>query len=200
MAITNKQQLAASIKAWIERDDLDERIDDFIQLAERKIFRELRTPANERTVLLDRAAGAGDEMLIPEHLLEVRKLIVNGVALKRITDEQYYSLPAKSGQPTHFFRYANRYKVWPTPDVASRWVLSFYSDFELDDDNPSNTVLQVAPDLYLFGALCEAEPFLMNDQRVALWEAKFTNNLEALNDMARRADLSGSASIQGSAY
>ncbi|WP_444897902.1 phage adaptor protein [Microbulbifer sp. SSSA005] len=200
MAITNYGELKAAIAGWLERDDLAERLPEFISLAERKIFRKLRTPANERTVLEDRRVDGGDEWLIPTHFLECKRLLVNGVPLSRITDTDYYSRSAQSGQPKYFFRYANRFKVWPAPAEDYRWVLNYWTDMELTEEYPENTVLPVAKDLYLFGALAEAEPYLMNDNRVALWKAKFDEGLIELNDMAERAELAGSASISRGAY
>jgi hypothetical protein len=41
-------------------------------------------------------------------------------------------------------------------------------------------VLVDAPDLYLFGALKELEAYLENDERVALWEAKYASALASL--------------------
>lgn len=199
MLITNKAELEAKVAKWLVRSDLGDIIPDFIATAERRIFRELRTPANERTVYKDRRGSDGDEWLIPEHFLELKKLIVNGQALERITDTEYYALPEQSGQPRYFFRYANKFKVWPAPDADYRWVLNFWTDFELTDAEPTNTVLQMAPDLYLYGALIEGEDYLMNTERVKLWAAKFDAALAQLNTMAKRAELSGSASRQRAA-
>ena len=39
----------------------------------------------------------------------------------------------------------------------------------LSTTNPTETMLTENPDIYLYGALLEAEPFLMNDARVQLW-------------------------------
>ncbi|WP_444886706.1 phage adaptor protein [Microbulbifer sp. JMSA008] len=200
MAITNYSELKSAIAGWLEREDLALRIPEFVALAERKIFRRFRTPANERTVLEDRRADEGAEWLLPTHFLECKRLIVNGVTLTRITDTDYYGRPPQTGQPRFFFRYANRLKVWPAPAEDYRWVLNYWTDMELTDEYPQNTVLPVATDLYLFGALAEAEPYLMNDSRIAMWKAKFEEGLTELNDMAERAEMAGSASISGGAY
>jgi hypothetical protein len=34
------------------------------------------------------------------------------------------------------------------------------------------------PDIYLYGSLMEAEPFIMNDGRVALWQAAFARAIQ----------------------
>lgn len=200
MAISTYQQLQDAVAAWLERSDLTARIPDFIALAERRIFRVLRTPANERTVFKDRLAAEGDEWLLPEHFLQLKRLIINGQTLTRITDSEFYGLTAETGQPKYFYRYANRLKVWPAPAEDYRWVLNYWTDMELSDDYPSNTVLQVAPDAYLFGALLAAEVYLMNDARIPIWEAQFQDALEQVQDMADQADIAGSPSISKGAY
>jgi len=43
----------------------------------------------------------------------------------------------------------------------------------LSDAAPTNTMLTNNPDIYLYGALLEAEPFLMNDARAQLWSQAF---------------------------
>ena len=41
------------------------------------------------------------------------------------------------------------------------------------------------PDIYLYGSLLEAEPFLMNDQRVQLWATAYR---QAVNDLQVQDD------------
>ena len=38
-------------------------------------------------------------------------------------------------------------------------------------DSATNWLITNAPDIYLYGTMLEAEPFIMNDERVQLWAA-----------------------------
>ena len=49
------------------------------------------------------------------------------------------------------------------------------------------------PDLYLYGALLEAEPFLMNDARVQLWANAFRQALTDLQEQDDKDSHSGNA-------
>ena len=49
------------------------------------------------------------------------------------------------------------------------------------------------PDIYLYGALLEAEPFLMNDERVQLWATAFQESVRALQEQDNKDRHSGSA-------
>jgi hypothetical protein len=42
-----------------------------------------------------------------------------------------------------------------------------------------------APDLYLYGTLLQAEPFLMNDERIPLWERAVR---QVINDLQQQDD------------
>jgi len=47
-------------------------------------------------------------------------------------------------------------------------------------DAPSNLFLATCPDLLLYGALAEAEPYLMNDERLATWASLYDRGLASL--------------------
>jgi hypothetical protein len=70
----------------------------------------------------------------------------------------------------------------------------YWAKFQnLSGTTTSNWVLQNAPDVYLYGALMEMEPFLQNDARIAVWAAGYDraiNNIQLQDDKDRH---SGSA-------
>jgi hypothetical protein len=49
-----------------------------------------------------------------------------------------------------------------------------------------------APDLPLYGALLEAQPFILSDARVPLWGSLYESALEAYRDLHMTEDESGS--------
>jgi hypothetical protein len=49
------------------------------------------------------------------------------------------------------------------------------------------------PDIYLYGALMEAEPFLMNDARVQLWATAYKEAVTNLQEQDNKDRHSGSA-------
>ena len=48
------------------------------------------------------------------------------------------------------------------------------------------------PDVYLYGSLMEAEPFLMNDARVQLWATAFKQAIADLQEQDNKDRHSGS--------
>ena len=69
----------------------------------------------------------------------------------------------------------------------------YYKTFDaLGDDNTTSTMLTNNPDIYLYGVLLEAEPFLMNDQRVQLWATAFRQAIDDIQDQDNKDRHSGS--------
>lgn len=73
--------------------------------------------------------------------------------------------------------------------TASR--LAYYRRFDPLAITPSNWLLTNAPGVYLYAALLEAQPFLMNDARVPLWAAMLGAATRALSEADRRARWGG---------
>ena len=69
----------------------------------------------------------------------------------------------------------------PAPSSAYDYSIMFYKKIDaLSASNTTEPMLTDNPDVYLYGALLEAEPFLMNDQRVQLWANALR---EAINEI-----------------
>ena len=59
--------------------------------------------------------------------------------------------------------------------------------------NTTEAMLTDNPDIYLYGALLEAEPFIMNDERVGLWAQGFQQAVSDLQEQDNKDRHSGSA-------
>jgi hypothetical protein len=71
-------------------------------------------------------------------------------------------------------------------------IIYFEALIPLGADVATNSTLDAAPDLYLFGALVEAEPYLEHDERIATWKTKFESALADLNDAREREEYNAS--------
>jgi len=76
-----------------------------------------------------------------------------------------------------------------TYTVGVRFIA--YSD-DLSEDGDENWLTSNAPELLVFGAMLEAEVYIENDERTAIWLAKFNYEVEMLtlldNEMAFNRD------------
>ena len=70
----------------------------------------------------------------------------------------------------------------------------FYKNFtNLSSVVATNWLITHAPDAYLYGAMMQAEPFIMNDERVALWGASLSKAIQELQEQDNKDRHSGSA-------
>jgi len=175
MAINSYSTLQTAVSNWLDRDDLSDRIPEFISLAEATFNRVLRIRAME-TTLADTTPSGSKEDSLPDGYLQLREIHLTTspiVSLAYITPEIMYRIRSGSisGKPTNYTILGDNILFGPTPDSAYGYSITYYKAFtELSDAAPTNWLILNAPDLYLYGTLLQAEPFLMNDERVGLWE------------------------------
>src|SRR5262249_4236945 len=67
------------------------------------------------------------------------------------------------------------------PDMIYTGTLVYWQSFTpLSGSTPSNWILASHPDVYLYGALTQAAPYLIDDARLLTWGNLFTTALEDL--------------------
>src|SRR5690606_25300785 len=92
------------------------------------------------------------------------------------------SIADVSGQPVYFSVLGTEMELLPTPNQEYDIGILYRANIPaLSDANTANWLLTMAPDVYLYGALLEASPYLENDSRVALWGTAFRDSIDALN-------------------
>jgi len=182
MAINTYSTLQTAVANWLDRDDLTDRIPDFIALAEARYNRELRIRAMETTVTDSTVAGTRSYAL-PTRYLQTRTIQLSTdpiTPLEYLTPEMMDRLWAGSqvGKPQTFTIIGDNYHLGPAPDGVYTVEIVYYQRFAaLSDSAPTNTMLTENPDVYLYATLLEAEPFLANDARIQLWMAAFKESI-----------------------
>ena len=195
MAINTYATLKTAVANWLDRSDLDARIPEFIVLGEATFNRVLRLRAMETTVA-DATPSGSKEDALPTGYLQMREIHLTTspvVSLAYITPEIMYRIRAgsTSGKPNSYTIVGDNILFGPTPDGVYDYSMTYYKSFDaLADDTQTNWLVLNAPDLYLYGTLLQAEPFLMNDQRVQLWERgvrQIVNDLQQQDDKDRHS-------------
>ena len=199
MAISNYSELQTAVANWLDRDDLAARIPEFIVLCEARFNRSLRIRAMETLDISVDTVGGTSTVALPTGYVQMRdiSLITSPITqLQYVTPEIMNRLNAGSltGKPETYTIIANSILFGPTPDSAYDISMLYYKTFDpLADSAPTNWVITNAPDVYLYGTLLEAEPFLMNDQRVQLWATALTQSITTLQEQDNKDRHSGSA-------
>ena len=199
MAISTYSELQTAVANWLDRDDLTDRIPEFITLCEARFNRSLRIRAMETLdISVDTVSGTST-VALPTGYVQMRdiSLITSPITqLQYLTPEIMNRLNASSrtGKPETYTIIANNILFGPTPDAVYDISMLYYKTFDaLTALAPTNWVITNAPDVYLYGALLEAEPFLMNDQRVQLWATALTQSINTLQEQDNKDRHSGSA-------
>jgi len=195
MALSTYTELKASVADWLVRADLTSAIPDFISLAEAQIERKLRT----RQMLVRSDASIDTEYsAVPSDFLDTKsfKLNTNPVTPMRFeTIESLDQLAAKTnaaGKPAYFSIVGNQIRVVPTPDTTYTAELTYYAKLsKLSSSNATNWLLTSSPDIYLYGALLQAAPYLQDDARIAVWSALYQSGLDQLQLADDRSTTSG---------
>jgi hypothetical protein len=197
MSITNYDSLKTTIASYLARSDLTAQIPDFIQLAETRLRRELRI--RQMLKVVTTATVAGDSTVeLPSDFLQMRDLHINTNPVQSLgyqSPSNFYrnTNAAISGVPLQYTVLAQEFQFAPIPDGIYTLQMIYYSTPPyLTTSNTSNVFLANCPDLLLYGALGEAEPYLMNDARLATWASLYDRSLAALTVSDDQGEYGGS--------
>ena len=198
MAISNYTELQTAVANWLDRDDLTDRIPEFIALAEARFNRVLRLRSMEAKYTANTVASQRN-LALPASYIQMRNFQVNSsplTTLSYVTPEIYDRVwgGSTSGTPKFYTILANEVSFGPIPGSVMEVEMLFYKKFDnLTTLSPTNTLLTDSPDLYLYGAMLEAEPFIMNDERVPLWAAALDRAVSDMQEQDNKDRHSGSA-------
>lgn len=196
MAIATYSDLQTTVANYLARSDLTAQIPDFIRLAEIRLRRDLRI-RQMMNAATTATTGGDATVALPADFLEVRDLVVQSNPVRPINyiSPSVFSRNARvteSGVPTDYTILATEFKFAPVPDSAYTIEIVYYAapDY-LSSSNTSNVFLANCPDLLLYAALGEAEPYLMNDARIQIWAVMYDRGLASLNTSDESAQYSG---------
>ena len=198
MAISTYAELQTAVANWLDRDDLTDRIPEFIALAEARMNRVLRIRLMEAKYTASSVAAQRNYAL-PAGYIQMRNLQINTTPIRPcqyVTPEIYDRLygSTTTGTPEIYTIIANEIQLGPIPAGVQTIEMLFYKKISaLSVTNTTETMLTDNPDIYLYGALLEAEPFIMNDERVPLWAQGFSQAVADLQEQDNKDRHSGSA-------
>ena len=178
MAISNYSELKTAIASWLDRTDLTDIIPDFIALAETRHKRDFKIRRMETRVTANTIDGS-EFYSLPDDYVAMRNIKLNTdpkTPLEFLTPEIMDRLNAGSskGTPKAYTIKGNNIELRPIPDSVYQIEVSYYKHFTaLSDSNTTNDMLTHHPDVYLYGALVEAEPYLQNDKRIQVWSGYY---------------------------
>lgn len=185
MAIANYSDLKTAVADWLNRADLEQRIPDFIALAEATLNKVLRSTRMVTSTTLN--IGTARKVALPTDFLDALYVQDNSSednTLEQVSVEQLVMLRRarlrSTGVPRFFAVVGRNLEVAPTPADSTTLELNYYQALPaLSALNTSNWLLEYEPDIYLYTTLLHAAPFLHDDGRLAVLESMVSKQVAA---------------------
>ncbi len=196
--IASINDLQAAVTEYLARDQdatLIARIPSFIQFAEAKFNRLLFTRQMEQrsTAVVDITQAEPQYILLPPDFQSMRRIKLKStqpsVRLDYMSpaqlDEYRSSIGDVADQPMFFTIFGTELELCPTPDQDYVVEMVYRQNIPSLSLNPTNWLLTLAPDLYLYGALLESAPYIKEDGRIQTWGMGFKTSLDDLNALGQ---------------
>jgi hypothetical protein len=188
----NYSKLKEVIADFANRQDLATQIPVFIEMTEARLRRDLR----DKTRMTQRAEAMvyGEYFPLPCNWVETTKVIAGGRPL-RLTDSFNIERVELSEGPKFYRHAGDQLQLLPAVEGDPISFEMEYLEFPeaLSDDNPTNWVLDTYPDIYIYGAMLQVAPFLMDDTRLPMWAQAYGEAVKSANGSSENARSSGSA-------
>lgn len=195
MALDSYSALQASVADWLNRGDLTSQIPDFISLVEGELGRILkgRPMTTSVSVVYDTTGllAAPSDMVRPKSMTLETDLYGWPIEIKPYEYLIQKQAQLVMGPPRYAALVGDTFHIAPTPDSDTAYTGLLIYDAALEPLSATvatNWVLASSPDVYLFGSLSQAAPYLRDDERIAVWEGKYRNALEQIRELAQQAE------------
>ena len=178
----NYTTLKTLVADYLHRTDLTDKLETFIALAESLLFREINIKALEVAVTGTSVAGS---IALPADLGTVNRITVsyggNTMALDYASQPNIYS----AGVPQSYTLESGALKL----DTLTSQAYTLYYTPKIDAlsvSNPTNWLLDNAPDLYLCAAQLEGAKYVKDEGRIASLGAMLAPLLDSVQRLTQR--------------
>ena len=199
MAISTKAELHTAVANWLNRSDLTARIPEFISLTEAGFNRNLRT---REMLVRSTASTSGQYVSLPTDYLEMLNIELTSTSPpKRLvyitsdrSDDYRERQNNKTGTPDYYTIEGASIQLLPTPSEAVTVQLNYYQDIPALSglaDSGDNWLLLAHPDVYLYGTLMQASPYVMDPQSAGQWGGLLDRAMQELQLSDEKSRYSG---------
>lgn len=186
--------LLTDVQTYAERNDdpFVSQIPRFVMMCENRIASEVRGLGLQKYVT---GVLNGNSMPKPERWRETVSFNITIASQRIFLQPRTYDYcrafcpdPTFTGTPRYYADYEyEHFLVVPTPTSNYAFELAYYERPEpLSDSNQTNWLTQYAPQLLLFGTLCEAQPFLKRPELLQQYQALYDRALQGVAQESTR--------------
>jgi hypothetical protein len=200
--VTSYSTLLTEVASWLARGDLADAIPGFVQNFEERFYRNPKNYGQWMQSAL--SVSFSSTATIPSDFLVLRVAYLDGESNKPLQqsslEQVLQSYPRSgSGKPKWIARDGSNFIFGPVPDGTYTLNGTYYAKPTLLRSYASDAVAHYltvnAPDLLLYGALMEAQPYVMNDKCYGLWQAKYDEALAEYRALMKAQNI-GMGSLQ----
>lgn len=174
--------LKTKVASALNKTNLTDHIVDFITQGEASLFRRIKI---RQAVQSDDITISTGTYSVPYGMTEVISFTLTATPkrLEYMTPDRFDTLNLADGEPRFFTIINDQFHFAPSPSASYAATIRYRQKlFPLSTSNRTNWLLREHPDVYLNAALAEAAPFLRDDERVPMWEAKLNRIIAEIND------------------
>ncbi len=190
--VTGYSSLVTSVQSYLARSDLASEVPGFIQNWEERFYRQPRNHGRWMEVALNSTISSS-VIAVPADYLNLKVVYCNGSPASRmelVSLEQLYGRYPRgdwTGTPVWLARDGANFVFGPEPDSTYTIKGAYWGKptvmRSFASDAAAHWIIVNAPDLALYGALLEAEPFLKNDSRIGVWKTFYADALSDYRDL-----------------
>lgn len=213
MSISTYGEIKTAVANWLARSDLTTRIVEFVALAESRIAYgadddttaypsepiRIRGMETESTLTVNARTVA-----LPTGYLETRRFYLDTDPIIKLDYQSpsdfWAAAVATTGKPVKFTIEGENLVLGPkVPDSSYSGKFLYYKKFTaFSSDSDTNWLVANAPQIYVYGALLEAAPFIRNDTRLPMWHGLYKSIANGLNRADERDRYSGAPLVSTS--
>jgi len=208
MAISTKAELHTAVANWLNRSDLTSRIPEFISLTEAGFNRNLRT---REMLVRSTASTTGQYVSLPTDFLEMLNIELTSTSPpKRLiyitsdrSDDYREQKNNTTGTPDYYTIEGDAIQLLPTPSASVTVQLNYYQDIPALSglgDSANNWLLLAHPDVYLYGTLMQASPYIMDQQSAQQWDGLLARSMQELQASDEKSRYSGGTLVMRPKY
>jgi len=189
MALNNFANIKAAIKSWSKREDVDDKLDDFIVLAENAMYTNSIEPIRIRSMITTETSAMSTSVrtqALPTDFLDMRRFDVTVSGLRPKID---YVTPAHqvirdgSGTPSNY-TITDQIEYDILPDQAYVTNIVHYAKLTaLSASNTTNDILTNHPEVYLYGGLMKLFQWAEDDEQALKYQQLFFSAINAANSV-----------------
>lgn len=180
MAISTYAELKTAIGTWLHRSDLSTVATDFVNLAEKRIFRDIIEKGGlrilESSTTLTPSGGA---CTLPNDFIGVRSMVLSSspnIEVSYVPLDRFKQYSDGSGKV--YCISGTSILLSPDADDYSLTLYYYAKPSDLSDSNTSNTLFANSPDIYLYACLIEASVYVNADH--SRWTSAYQEAIDSL--------------------